>query len=154
MIEGFVKTFKKVEDAFADYIKSLGEVSRSTKEEDINEHWDVKLNVKFDVKAIKKTNRYDEYPNENIHWVELLNVHGRKGWLYGEADYFSFETEDYWLIVSKEKLQEFISVKCKDKIYVSKPELYKLYSRANRQDTITLIKTIDLCYLAEKIFKK
>jgi len=95
---GYVKEFKKVEDKFAEVIKQFGDTSKSTKEEDIHEHWDVKLDIKFDVKAIKKTNRYDNEPNENIHWVELKNVRGNKGWLYGDANYFAFETEDYWII--------------------------------------------------------
>jgi hypothetical protein len=46
---GYVKKFKVVEDKFAAVIKQLGEVAPSTTEQDINEHWDVKLDVKFDV---------------------------------------------------------------------------------------------------------
>jgi hypothetical protein len=79
----------------------MGEVTPSSTQEDINEHWDVKLSVKFDVKAVKKTNRSDIDTDDNIHWVELINVRGAKGWLYGEANYFSFELNDYWVIVAK-----------------------------------------------------
>jgi hypothetical protein len=155
MIErGFVKRFKKVEDRFSDTLLQYGSTSRSSEEEDINDHWDVKLDVKFDVKAIKKTNRSDAAPNENIHWVEIKNVHGNDGWLYGKADYFSFETEDYWVVVSKDDLQKFISDKCAEKLWSEKPELYKLYRRSGRMDIITLVKTLDLCYIAEKIIKK
>ena len=151
---GYVKEFKKVEDKFAEVIKQFGDTSKSTKEEDIHEHWDVKLDIKFDVKAIKKTNRYDNEPNENIHWVELKNVRGNKGWLYGDANYFAFETEDYWIIVEKLSLQNLIADKCKEKIKTTRPELYKLYQRENREDMVTLVKTIDLCSIAEKILKK
>ena len=98
---GYVKKFKAIEDDFARVIKDMGEVTPSSTQEDINEHWDVKLSVKFDVKAVKKTNRSDIDTDDNIHWVELINVRGAKGWLYGEANYFSFELNDYWVIVAK-----------------------------------------------------
>ena len=48
--------------------------------------------------------------------IELKNVHGNIGWLYGEANYFAFETVDYWIIVEKLLLQELIADKCKEKI--------------------------------------
>ena len=151
---GYVKDFKVIEDNFADAIKNMGEVSPSTEEEDINEHWDIKLDVKFDVKAVKKTQRKDLGTNDNIHWVELINVRGNKGWLYGDADYFSFEINDYWVIVNRITLQELISDKCSSKESVDTPQLYKLYSRPGRLDVITLVRTIDLMYIAEKIIKK
>lgn len=151
---GYVKDFKVIEDNFANVIKNMGEVSPSTEEQDINEHWDIKLEVKFDVKAIKKTQRKDLGTNDNIHWVELINVRGDKGWLYGDADYFSFEINDYWLIVNKEILQGLISDKCSSKERVDTPQLYKLYSRPGRSDVITLVRTIDLMYISEKVIKK
>ena len=151
---GYVKKFKAVEDKFATVIKQLGEVNPSTTEQDINEHWDVKLDVKFDVKAVKKVNRIDDETDESIHWVELINVRGAKGWLYGDADYFAFELNDYWVIVAKKELQDFIADKCKNKETSEKPELYKLYNRAGRSDMITLVKTIDLMYIAEQTIKK
>ena len=151
---GYVKKFKVIEDNFARVIKDMGEISPSTTEQDIHEHWDVKLDIKFDVKAVKKVNRSDGETDETIHWVELINVRGNKGWLYGEADYFAFELDDYWVVVSKESLQNFIAEKCKTKEKSERPELYKLYNRAGRSDMITLVKTIDLMYISEQIIKK
>jgi hypothetical protein len=151
---GYVKKFKVVEDKFAAVIKQLGEVSPSTTEQDINEHWDVKLDIKFDVKAVKKVNRSDGETDETIHWVELINVRGNKGWLYGEADYFAFELDDYWVIVNKQLLQTFIAKKCAKKEKSDTPALYKIYNRRDRLDAITLVKTIDLMYLAEQIIEK
>ena len=150
----YVKKFKAVEDKFAHIIKTMGEVSPSSTEQDINEHWDVKLDVKFDVKAVKKVNRSDGETDETIHWVELINVRGNKGWLYGEADYFAFELDDYWVIVGKQPLQTFIAKKCAKKETSERPELYKIYNRKDRLDAITLVKTIDLMYLAEQIIEK
>lgn len=151
---GYVKKFKAVEDKFAHIIKTMGEVKPSSTKEDMDEHWDVKLDVKFDVKAVKKINRIDDETDDNIHWVELINVRGDKGWLYGNADYFAFELNDYWVIVDKKSLQDFIADKCKAKQKSEKPELYKLYNRSGRSDVITLVKTIDLIYIAEQIIKK
>jgi hypothetical protein len=151
---GYVKKFKVVEDKFAAVINQLGEVAPSTTEQDINEHWDVKLDVKFDVKAVKKVNRSDGETDETIHWVELINVRGNKGWLYGEADYFAFELDDYWVIVNKQILQTFIAKKCAKKEKSDTPALYKIYNRKDRLDAITLVKTIDLMYIAEQIIEK
>ena len=151
---GYVKKFKVVEDKFAAVIKQLGEVAPSTTEQDINEHWDVKLDIKFDVKAVKKVNRSDGETDETIHWVELINVRGNRGWLYGEADYFAFELDDYWVIVNKQILQTFIAKKCAKKEKSDTPALYKIYNRKDRLDAITLVKTIDLMYIAEQIIEK
>ena len=106
------------------------------------------------VKGLKKVNRSDQETNEHIHWVELKNVNGKAGWLYGDADFFSFEIKDYWLVVDKVDLQRFIAEKCREKIRVSKPELYKLYQRKDRKDIITLVSSYDLCYICTKQIKK
>lgn len=151
---GFLEKFKHVEVEFMKAIQEFGTTTQASKQEDMYDHWDVNLNTKFDVKAIKKTNRYDENPNENIHWVELVNVNGQKGWLFGRANYFSFETDDYWVIVGKKELQKFIADKCKTKEKSDNPELYKLYNRNGRKDIITLVKTIDLVYIADLMIKK
>lgn len=161
---GYVSLFRKNEIAFSEQligkIKSYNvregavQTSHATEAEDINEHWDIKLETKFDVKAVKRVNRHDDDTNENIHWVELKNVRGNVGWLYGEADYFAFETDDYWVIVEKLALQGFMKKKLKDRVYCEKPELYKLYRRKGRQDLVTLVKTIDLMVIAELTIEK
>lgn len=154
IVSEYIKTFKKSEIDFAKSIQKFGNVTASTDKENMHEHWDVKLEVKFDVKAIRKINRYDQTPDENIHWVELKSVNGGNGWLYGESDIFSFETNDYWILVPKDKLQKFISEKCSDKQKCEKPELYKLYTRNSRKDILTLVKTIDLIFISDQIIKK
>jgi hypothetical protein len=67
--------------------------------------------IKYDVKGLKKIKRYDKTTNESIHWVEIMNVRGNLGWLYGKADRFAFELNDYYMIIDKEKLQELIKEK-------------------------------------------
>jgi len=148
------KKFQAVEHKFAGALDIFNKVSFANREQDIYEHWDVKIDIKIDVKAMKKLNRADDKTNESIHYVEIKNVHGDKGWLYGDADYFAFETEDYYVMVSKFKLQAMIADKCKDKIKCARPTLYQLYSREGRNDMITLVKTVDLIFISDKMIKK
>tara|TARA_Y100000593_G_scaffold81196_1_gene151847 strand:- start:1609 stop:2064 length:456 start_codon:yes stop_codon:yes gene_type:complete len=129
-----------------EYAKLYKNVSLPTEEEDCNEHWDLKINeIKIDVKAIKKN-------DENIHFVEFKNVLGKKGWLYGDADGFAFETEDYWIEVKKEDLQEMVHDKCIDK--VKGWDFYELATRPGAKDLFTKVKTIDLCYIGKIKNKK
>jgi len=150
-ITDFLKEGKEKEVMFADLFSSY---SLSDKSTDIIEHYDLTIgNTRIDVKGLKKVNRWDNEVNENIHWVEIKGITGHLGWLYGEADYFAFETFDYWILVSKIKLQELIKTRTIKK-WVKEKELYKLYQRPNKQDVITLVKTIDLCSIAESIINK
>jgi len=148
------KKFQAVERKFAGALDMFNKVSFASRDEDIFDHWDVKIDIKIDVKAMKKINREDSEPNENIHYVEIKNVHGDKGWLYGEADYFAFEMKDYYVMVSKIKLQAMIADKCKDKIKCARPTLYQLYSREGRSDMMTLVKTVDLIFISDKMIEK
>ena len=135
---------KKAEKEYAS-IYNENIVDWPTEKEDIKEHWDVKIGgKKIDVKAIKKS-------DENIHFIEFRNVQGKKGWLYGDADGFAFETEDYWIEVKKMDLQDFIHKKCIDKNIGW--GLYEMGSRPGAKDLITKVKTIDLCHIG-KIKKK
>lgn len=148
------KKFQAVERKFAGALDMFNKISFASNDEDIYQHWDVKIDIKIDVKAIKKINRDDLEPNENIHYVEIKNVHGDKGWLYGDADYFAFEMRDYYVMVSKIKLQAMIADKCKEKIKCARPTLYQLYSREGRDDMITLVKTVDLIFISDKMIEK
>lgn len=155
-VETYVNKYKKVEEVFGDRMSERGSIIYSTKKQDMTEHWDVQVNeTKYDVKALKKLLRSDQKPNENFHWVELKNVVGKLGWLYsGISTHLSFESEDYWIIVKKSELQNFIADKCKNKEKADMPSLYKFYNRKGRKDLLTLVKTIDLMFLAEEIIKK
>lgn len=148
----FLSEGKETELEFGSLFKNF---DFSSKEEDINEHWDLKISFKYDVKSVKKISRNDLYPNELYHFIEIKNVNGDNGWLYGDADYFVFETFKYFIIVSKEKLQKFISENI-IKTYVTTPDksLYCLYSRENKKDVITMVTSIDLCVISESIKHK
>ena len=79
---------------------------------------------------------------------------GKKGWLYGDADMFAFELDDYWVMVEKQPLQDFIANKCKGKKIGTIKNVYDLYRRKDRKDVVVKVKTIDLMYLNHSIIKK
>jgi hypothetical protein len=128
----------------------------STPEQDMMEHWDVvDINGdKYDVKAMKKWKRADPEPTDRMHYVELRNVHGELGWLYGEADYIVFETRSYWLVVDRRFLMAFIEGATEKNERSPKPEVYKLYQRTGRKDLMTVVPTVDLLAISEAIIKK
>lgn len=149
-ITDFLIEGKNKELSFANLFNSY---SLSNKSQDIIEHWDVSFGkIKIDVKGLKKINRNDISTNENFHWIEIKGITGHLGWLYGEADYFAFETNKYWIIVNKHELQDFIKNNT-IKEYRNK-ELYYLYSREGRKDIMTLITSLDLCSISEAIINK
>ena len=138
---------KRAEKEYAKlYMGDSNNVVFPTESEDYKEHWDVSINgVKIDVKAIKKD-------DENIHFVEFKNVLGKKGWLYGDADGFAFETKDYWIEVKKKDLQNMVHDKCIDK--VKGWDFYELSTRPGAKDLFTKVKTIDLCGIGKIKNKK
>jgi len=164
MIQNTIQEFlKKGKVKEADLIQLLekngAKVDEATPSQDMREHWDIKIvsELKIDVKGLKKSQRSDQEPNENIHWIEIKNVQGKVGWAYAtEVDYFAFETIDYWVIVKKESLQQLVSDKCasKETADSARDAMYKLYSRKGRSDLMTQVKTLDLCCYADTIIKK
>ena len=103
MWDDYVERGKTVEQQFASILS--GAVF-ATKEQDMHEHWDVmdEMAVKYDVKGMKNYRRSDDKPTDRLHWIELRNVNGKNGWLYGEADVIAFETRKWWLLVDREDL--------------------------------------------------
>ena len=123
---------------------------------DIHAHIDLIMTQRktVDVKSVKRVD-WGGLSDDLFTWVEIKNVRGNKGWLYGKADYIVFETNDYWLMVERVKLKEFIEMRV-ERVRVSdkKDALYKLYQRKNRQDLVTLVQTMDMMYLASSIISK
>ena len=146
------KAEKKLKELFTNTVKA-------NKKQDIFEHWDLQVEingemVKVDVKALKRTNRNDTEVDENIHWVEIRNVRGNKGWLYGDSGLIAFETKDYFIFVGTLKLRRFLERKLKytpetiDDIQVTNSkDLYMPYGRYGRKDIIVKVKTLDLMHI-------
>ena len=156
--EDFRRRARIVEEAFA---KHLTDPVWATSQQDFQEHWDVRgklcdVDLKFDVKGMKKKNRYDQSVQDECAWVEGTNVRGKPGWLKGQADYIVFERQDCWLVVKRENLKTFVFEKLKDKGYEEGKGPYLVYQRAGRQDRITMIPFVDIEKIKEtfKIDKK
>lgn len=131
----------QAEDSFK---KLLGEsATKSSAFADRMDHYD--FNVKFDVKKIRST---DEWGEANYVWVELMNIKGNEGWLYGKSDYIAFETLNYWVIVETRLLREFIdSVVINTELLIDKKEPYRLYRRRGRLDKLVMVPILDIVYL-------
>ena len=149
----------KTESLFEEVAKKENFIVRkSSLSEDRHKHIDFFLKqdhfkYSVDVKARKKTNRDDAKVNDEWTWIEFKNVLGRKGWLYGEADYIAFERANDFLMVNRENLVKF----CEDKVdletMVSRAYQaeYKVYQRQGRRDLITRVRMDDLANLEGNI---
>jgi hypothetical protein len=126
----------------------------ASKYENINSHWDVASNgIKYDVKAMKKMSRKDEQPTDRIHFIELRNVHGLLGWVYGDAHYIAFETRSYWIVVKRTKLVHFVEQITDKQPFSDRPKPYQLYQRNGRKDIMTIVPTMDLLAISDTTIK-
>ena len=107
--------------------------------------------IGIDAKGIKKNRQKDKEFDDTIHWIEIYNVRGNLGWLYGKAKYIAFRTLSDIIYVKLEDLQRFVSEKMKGKqIVTSNPkECYIPYQRYGRKDIIIKAKTDDLREIAD-----
>ena len=111
----------------------------------INNHIDYYLykngkTISVDIKSGKKINRSNLYAQEEWVWIELKNVKGQRGWLYGDAIYIAFEIEEGFFIVKRKQLENLVE-NLIENTYVSKAEdaKYKKYTRVGREDILTLM---------------
>jgi hypothetical protein len=122
--------------------------------QDMHEHWDLqgildgKL-LKFDVKGMKKVNRWDNKKQDDIAWVEGTNVRGKPGWVKGLADYIVFERIDHWLLVNRQELLNHVQDKLKEKGYETGKGVYQIYQREGRLDKITMVPFHDMEQLTD-----
>jgi hypothetical protein len=132
----------------------LGSYLLSPPEEDRKDHWD--LAIKFDVKSIP--NEHSVPYQRGFRWVEIKNVNGEDGWLLGKSDFIAFETDRYWIFVPRTKLLLHVKKSCggwmTQREFKKNPEPYKFWKREGRQDLVTLIPLLDLCYLGTIVPKE
>lgn len=134
-----------------------GECEKSSKKEDMYDHIDFWWNspkkgrIGIDVKGIKKKNRKDTDVDDTINWIEILNVRGNPGWIYGKSEYIAFRTKTKILFVKTTDLQNFATEKTKGKELVhSNPKgFYIPYQRYGRMDMVFKCPTSDLEKLAD-----
>ena len=135
-----------------------GECHKATKEEDMFQHIDFWWNspkgrkVAIDAKGIKKVKQSDKKYNDKIHWIEMKNVNGNPGWIYGKADYIAFRTFKNIIFVKRTKLVTYAEEKTNgwDILCGTQPdEFYRPYRRKDRLDIIFKCPVEDLLDLAD-----
>lgn len=134
-----------------------GTCMKSSPKEDMQDHvdfwWDSPKmgRIGVDVKGIKKKNRKDSEVDDTINWIELLNVRGNPGWIYGKSTYIAFRTKKNILFVKTIVLQDFANKKIigKQIVHTNPKEFYVPYQRFGRQDLIIKVPTSDLELLAD-----
>jgi len=141
------------EELFCLMAESKGYVTnKSSREDNMHKHIDYTLEgkdktVSVDIKARKRTSRRDKKFNDEWIWLELKNVQGRKGWLYGEADFIVFETEKTFILAPRKSLITLVNSKVRfDLSFVERAfqAKYRIYQRAKRRDQITQVKMEDV----------
>lgn len=147
------------EDFVMDAVKHTlgGNVTRASENDDIYDHidfwWDSpkKGRIGIDIKGIKKNNRFDNNTDDSIQWLEITNVNGNKGWLYGKAEYIAFRTNNSIIFCKRNKLLDMVLEKINNKqiTHNNPKECYIPYQRQNRKDVIVKTPTKDIQLLAD-----
>jgi hypothetical protein len=132
-------------------VKHGWKVSASTKEQNIEEHWDYLIEKdghahKVEVKSEKRIQRDDQNAQAEFVWVELRNVRGKVGWLFGVADLIAFEKGTAFVFVKRLDLLNVVNQKVDlvAKVKSAKDALYKIYTRDGRKDKLTLLPIRDI----------
>jgi len=152
----FVKTIKKIK-----HIK----IKEADFSQQVNDHIDYTLigndyEITVDVKAMKRTGRWDGDPQDKIIWLEMKSVSGRKGWLFGKADTICFQCEDGFLFVERKKLaklcEKLVGFSEKEMTLEnskSKKGMYTLYTRKGLKDIVTMITKKDVMSIEHEYIK-
>ena len=102
-----------------------------------------------DVKAMKRINRRDSGAQDAEVWLEIRNVGGNNGWVYSPG-FVAFEIEEGFIVVPKYNLALLIQEKVRQEfVQRAGDALYRLYTRAGRQDVLTRVKKEDIERIGE-----
>lgn len=130
-------------------------VFEATKWEDTNQHidfWCESNGRKYgiDVKGPRKNKRDDKDYDDTINWIELANVQGNKGWIYGDAAYIAFVTKKSVLFVPRKEIARMVEEKIlgKETVHSVPSMCYVPYQRMGRLDKIVKVPTEDLRKIA------
>ena len=166
------KRGKYAEDCFVDTALSLRyKVRKATREEQYR-HIDYiltgihpvskkEISVSVDVKGKKKHNRKGQYTTDIWIWLEMRNVQGKPGWIFGDAHFIAFERNGDFVVVKRESLQRWVEASGRiryDLPYVTNSweAKYRVYTRRGRSDQITMVQLKDIlkldgCYIWKKL---
>ena len=118
--KSFREEAKIVEEDFA---KNLEKPIQADKNQNFLEHWDVQGTLngklsKFEVKGLKRFNRKDPEPQDEMACVEYVGVAGYPGWVRGAADYIAFKRIKYpWLVVDRQELWDMVKQRLEERNY-------------------------------------
>lgn len=130
-----------------------GEYKIANIQEDTKKHIDIwwyspqKGKIGIDVKGLRKNNRSDSKTDDTINWLEIKNIQGDKGWIFGDMDYIAFLTNNEVLFVKPHKIYGLLLQNTigKNLVYENNNlEFYQPYQRYKRKDIIVKIPTEDL----------
>jgi len=149
---------KSIEQEFSDILIREGYiVEDATREEDMLLHVDIWATTKegkrfgIDVKGIK-------FSNEDRIIVELKNPVGNIGWLFGKQSFVAFETEDYFILVQRDKLCILTAKLLIDETFLvesyDRMPLYKKLNFKQNKSELVKLKLIDVLTIATKTFRK
>lgn len=150
------------EDSFARLAAQHGwKVSAAAKEQNMDEHWDFRIekggqSFKVEVKSEKRIQRGDQNAQAEFVWVELRNVRGKVGWLFGAADWIAFENQNAFVFVKRLDLLKAVNEKVDlvAKVKSAKEAVYKVYTRNGRKDKLTLLPVRDIEAIAFMEWKR
>jgi hypothetical protein len=95
--------------------------------------------LKIEVKSMKARHRGED-PDPSIVYVEIYNIDGGPGWVYGDADYIAFQLPDKFLCVSRVELVWKVNSMVSKLPFVTKSGIeYTLYGRSNRKDMVVVL---------------
>lgn len=105
--------------------------------------------IGIDVKGVKKNHHRDDddHYDDEIHWIEIVNTQGKKGWIYGNMDYIAFMLKKKILFVRPSDLYGLVLYNIVGKELVFANEnlpFYQPYRRNNRNDIIIKVPSTDL----------
>ena len=144
---------ENAENLFIVLAVKLGwKISASSKDENIDEHWDYLIEkesqvFKVEVKSRKRVSRSDAGLQSDLTWIEIHGVRPNDtGWLFGKADFITFEKEKSFIFVKRLDLLTLVNKKVNlvAKVRDAKDALYKIYTRPGRKDKLTLLPTKDI----------
>ena len=155
------KTGKKAELEFMKMmVYNNLEYRPSNKYENCRLHFDFIMKIpsqkhkfaKVEVKAMKARRRGLK-PNPNLIYIELKNVDGNKGWIYGKSDYIAFEQKNTFLFVSTVELLNLVhAYESTMSTSTWSGETHTLYSRHNRDDLVMILHKNDLNNIDDKFY--
>lgn len=118
-------------------------VSKASKFDDMKRHFDFKVSpfadmqsARVEVKSIKCPKRGNQ-PDDRVIFVELVNVVGQRGWVFGDADFVAFEQNEGFLIVNREELaHKTVELSQSATMGTQSGQIGKLWNRVGRQDLV------------------